>query len=233
MIPLSSILIIIWRVDANLRVPRKQHLASPGEEVTMATLPRVNLPHLSHWSGQWNRLHLPHIYLYLLFTGELVGGTIDRAALRETQHGNHATQMCPLAHWAATYIQQTVHVTQRHSYLHQSRHRDSATANVMHRHSYLHQIHSRDMVAAILQAAPQLWRTITCDTPSQLISLVLLTASLELLGSEIRSRQAFSIPKRKTCLAAETLSLSGCGLGSIVISRYRYSPPGKRTMARC
>ena len=55
---------------------------------------------------------------------------MDRAAVRETQHGNYATQMCPLAHWATTYIQQTVHVTQRHSYLHQSRHRDSATANV-------------------------------------------------------------------------------------------------------
>ena len=75
-------------------------------------------------------IHLPHTYPYVLFTGELVGGTIDRAAVRETQHGNHATQMCPLAHWVTTYVQQTVHVTQRHSYLHQSRHRDSATANV-------------------------------------------------------------------------------------------------------
>ena len=53
-----------------------------------------------------------------------MGGTIDRTAVRETQHGNHAT------HWVTTYVQQTVHVTQRHSYLHQSRHRDSATANV-------------------------------------------------------------------------------------------------------
>ena len=105
-----------------------------------------------------------------------MGGTIDRAAVRETQHGNHATQMCPLAPWATTYIQQMVHVTQRHSYLHQSRHRDSATANVTQRHSYLHQsrhrdsatakvthrhsnLHqtpSRDMVAAILQAAQHL-----------------------------------------------------------------------------
>ena len=126
------------------------------EEVTMATLPRVNLQHLSHRSSQRNRLHLPHTYPYLLFTGELVGGTIDRAAVRETQPGNHATQMCSLAHWATTYIQQMVHVTQRHSYLHQSRHRDSATAKVTHRHSYLHQTPSRDMVAAILQAAQQL-----------------------------------------------------------------------------
>ena len=52
-----------------------------------------------------------------------MGGTIDRATVRETQHGNHATQMCSLAHWATTYIQQMVHVTQRHSYLHQSRQR--------------------------------------------------------------------------------------------------------------
>ena len=34
-------LIIIWRVGATLHIPRKQQLASPGEEVTMATLPRV------------------------------------------------------------------------------------------------------------------------------------------------------------------------------------------------
>ena len=114
----------------------------------MATLPRVNLRHLSH-------LYL-HTYPYVLFTGELVGGTIDRAAVRKTQHGNHATQMCPLAHWATTYIQQTVHVAQRHSYLPQSSNRDSATANVTHRHSYLHQTPSRDMVAAILQADQQL-----------------------------------------------------------------------------
>ena len=88
---------------------------------------------------------------------------MGRAAVRETQHGNHATQMCPLAHWATTYIQQTVHVTQRHSYLHQSRHRDSATANVTHRRSYLHQTPSQDMVAAILQAAQHLWRTVTAN----------------------------------------------------------------------
>ena len=143
--------------------PGSSNLLRPGEQVTMATLPRVNLRHLSHWSSQWNRLHLPHTYPYVLFTGELVGGTMDRAAVRETQHGTHATQMCPLSHWATTYIQQTVYVTQRHSYLHQSRHRDSATANVTHRHSYLRQTHSRDMVAAILQAAQQLWRTVTAN----------------------------------------------------------------------
>ena len=90
--------------------PGSSNLLRLGEEVTMATLSRVKLWHLSHWSSQWNP-----------FTGELVGGTIDRAAVRETQHGNHATQMCPLAHWATMHIQQTVHVTQRHSYLHQSR----------------------------------------------------------------------------------------------------------------
>ena len=102
-----------------------------------------------------------------------MGGTIDRAAVRATQHGNHATQMCSMAHWATTYIQQTVHVTQSHSYLHQSRQRDLATAslqatirlfsaarqptgNVTYRHSYLHQTYSRDMVTAILQADQQL-----------------------------------------------------------------------------
>ena len=86
--------------------------------------------------------------------------------------------------------------------LHQSRHRDSATANVTHHHSYLHQTPSQDMMAANLQAARQLWCTVTCGAPSQLISLVLLTASLELLGFEIRSRQAISIPKHKVLLVS-------------------------------
>ena len=162
-------------VGTNLRVPMKQHLASPGEEVTMATLPRVNLRHLSHWSSQWNRLQLPHTYPYIHLRG--VGGwdKLDRIAVCEAQHGNHATQMCPMSHWATMYIQPTVHVTQRHSYLHQSRHRDSATlqcstppkANAMHRHSYLHHTHSRDMVTAILQRLS--------GAPSQLIPLVLVT----------------------------------------------------------
>ena len=37
-----------------------------------------------------------------------------------------------MAHWATNTmnIQQTVHVTQRHSYLHQFHHRDSATASL-------------------------------------------------------------------------------------------------------
>ena len=163
--------------------------ASATNHVTMATLPRVNLRHLSHWSSQWNRLHLPHTYPYVLFTGELVGGTMDRAAVRETQHGNHATQMWPLAHWAMTYIQQTVHVTQRHSYLHQSRHRDSS------------QQMWRTVTAIYTRLPAETWwqqffrRLSNYDAPSQLISLVLLTASLELLGFEIRSRQAISIPR--------------------------------------
>ena len=50
------------------------------------------------------------------------------------------------------------------------------------------------------QAARQLWRTVTCDALSQLISLVLLTACLDLLGFGIRSRKAISIPKRKVLL---------------------------------
>ena len=149
---------------------------------------------------------------------------MDRAAVRETQHGNHATQMYPLPHWATTYIKQTVHVTQRHSYLHQSRHRDSATANVTHCHSYLHQTPSRDMVAVILQAAQQLWRTVTCDAPSQLISLVLLTASLELLGFEIRSRQAISITKRNVLLVSplRRLAYRAVDRRAFAISRYRF-----------
>ena len=60
--------------------PGSSILLRLGEEVTMATLPRVDLRHLSHWPSQWKRLHLPHSYPYVLFTGELVGGTIDRAA---------------------------------------------------------------------------------------------------------------------------------------------------------
>ena len=94
----------------------------------------------------------------------------------------------------------TVHVTDIfYSYLHQSRHRDSATET----------------------RPQQVWRTVTdiytrltaetwwqqffrrlsnCDAPSQLISLV--TASLELLGFEIRSRQAISIPKHKVLLVS-------------------------------
>ena len=45
-------------------------------------------------------------------------------------------------------------------------------------------------------------RLANCDAPSQPISLVLITASLELLGFEIRSRQAISIPKRKMLLVS-------------------------------
>ena len=74
--------------------PGSSNLLRLGEEVTMATLPRVNLRHLSHWSSQWNRLHLPHTYPYVLFTGELVGGTIDRAAVCKPK----SCLWCPFRH---------------------------------------------------------------------------------------------------------------------------------------
>ena len=77
-------------------VPIKQHLAWPGRR--------------GNHGNSANRLHLPHTFPYVLFTWELVDERTDRAAVRGTQHGNHVTQMCPMAHWATTYIQQTVHV---------------------------------------------------------------------------------------------------------------------------
>ena len=152
-----------------------------------------------------------------------MGGTTDRAAIRKTQHGNHATLMCPISHRATMYIQQTVLVTQRHSYLHQSRHRDSITAslqaairlfnaarhptaNVTHHHSYSPDL-QLDMVKAILQLAQQLWRTVTANI------FILVTASLALLGSEIPSRQAISIQKRKFLIVSPLTAL-GCSSGS-------------------
>ena len=75
-------------------------------------------------------------------------------------------------------------------------------------------------------------RLSNCDAPSQLI-LVLLTASLELLGFEIHSRQAISIPKRKVLLVSplRRLAYRTVDRRAFVISRYRYPPPGKRVMA--
>ena len=90
-------------------VPMKQHLASPrgrgnhGNSATGQPPGPVTLIESVHG--------IDYTYhVYVLFPGELVGGTIVRAAVRGTQHGNHVTQMCPMAHWATTYIQQTVHV---------------------------------------------------------------------------------------------------------------------------
>ena len=90
----------------------KQHLASPGRRGNHGNSSNRSTYGSCHTNqvSAWNRLHLPDTFPYALFTGELVGGTIDRAAVRGTQHGNHVTQMCPMAHWATTYIQQTVHV---------------------------------------------------------------------------------------------------------------------------
>ena len=66
-------------------------------------------------------------------------------------------------------------------------------------------------------------RLSNCDAPSQLISLVLLTASLEQLGFEIRSWQAISIPKRKMLLVSPLRHLAHRAVdrGAFPISRYR------------
>ena len=47
-----------------------------------------------------------------------------------------------------------------------------------------------------------------CDAPSQLISLVLVTATLALLGTEIPSRQVISIPNRKMLLVSQLRRLA-------------------------
>ena len=164
--PLSSILIsYLESIVPIYASQRSSILLRLGEEVTTAALPRpVNLRHLWHWTSRWNRLHLPHAYPYpyVLFTGELVGGTLNRAAVRETRHGNHATQMCTLAHWATTYIQQTVHVTLRHRYPQHSRPK-TRPQQMWRTVTAIYTRLSRDMVAAILQAAQQLWRTVTAN----------------------------------------------------------------------
>ena len=156
----------------------------------------ATLRHLSHWSTHWNRLHLPHTYPYVLFTGEFVGGTIDRAAVRETEHGNHATQLCPLTHWATTYMQQWY--TWRNV---------TAIFTNLVTETRPQQMW-RNVTAIYTRLTAETWwqqffrRLSNCDAPSQLIYLVLLTASLELLGFKIRSRQAISIPKRKVLLVS-------------------------------
>ena len=210
---MSSILII-----ATLRVPRKQQFASPVGRGNYGNSATGQPPTPVLLIESVEKITLTKYLSFRPFY-KGVGGWDNRSSsctrdsARELRNANVPTGSLGYDVYPAT-----VHLTLRHSYLHQSRHRDSATANVTHRHSYLHQTHGRDMVRAILQAAQQLWRNVTCVAPSKLISLVLVTASLELLGFEIRSRQAISIPKRKvlcTCLATETLSLSSCGLGSI------------------
>ena len=119
---------------------------------------------------------------------------MDRAAVRETQHGNHATQMCPLAHWATMYIQQTVHNV-------------TAIFTSLATETQPQQMW-RTVTAIYTRLPAETWwqqffrRLSNCDALSQVISLVLLTASLELLGFGIRSRQAISIPKRKVLLVS-------------------------------
>ena len=136
----------------------------------MATLPRVDLRHLSHWPSQWNRLHLPHTYPYVLLQGSWSSSCTWNSA-RQPRDAN-------VPNGSLDYDEQMVHLTLRHSYLHQSRHRDSTTAslqqwssggsvdiwlfnaarhptaNVTHRHSYLHQTQPRHIVIP-LQASAQ------------------------------------------------------------------------------
>ena len=135
-----------------------------------------------------------------------------------------------MAHWATTYIQQTVHVTQGSSYIFTSLVTETRTRQVLRR---LYD-------SSIQHATPQqMWRTVTAiftrltaetwwqkffrrlrnsDAPSQLISFVLVTASIALLGSEIPSRQTIS------CLTVETLGASDCWSGSIYDIAISLSP---------
>ena len=132
-----------------------------------------------------------------------------------------------------TYIQQTVH-----SYLHQFRHRDLVTAslqaairlfnvahhlsaNVTHRHSYLHHADCQPRHGDSNSSGGS---AIACDAPWQLIiSLVLVTTRLALLGSEIPSQQPISILKRKMLLVSplRRLARRAIARGAFAISRYR------------
>ena len=147
---------------------------------------------------------------------------MDRAAVRETQHGNHATQMCPLAHWATTYIQQTVHNV-------------TAIFTSLATETQPQQMW-RTVTAIYTRLPAETWwqqffrRLSNCDALSQVISLVLLTASLELLGFGIRPRQAIS---SAMCYLSRRWDAYLIGLLIGEHLRYRLSPPGKRAMARC
>ena len=162
----------------------------------------------------------------VIFIKWITRGTIDRAAVRETQHGNHATQMCPLAHWATTYIQQTVNVTQRQL--------SSAVSSQRLGHSKCDapsQLFTLDSqprhggrLAAILQAAQQLWRTVTANIFSLTHSQSWTTRIRDTLAASHLNPKA----QGATCLAAETLSLSGCWSGSICDIAISLSLPGKR-----
>ena len=139
---------------------------------------------------------------------------MDRAAVRETQHGDHATQMCPLAHWTTTYIhEQTVHVTQRHSYLHQFRQRLGPSKCDAPSQPFTPDSQPRHGGSNSSGGSAIVTRLSNCDAPSQLISLVLLTASLALLRFDIRSRPAISITKRKKLLASPLRRLAHRAVG--------------------
>ena len=137
----------------------------------------------------------------------------NRSSNCTTQHGNHTTHMCPLAHWDMTYIQQTVHVTQRHSYLHQSRQRLSHSKCDAPSQLFTPDSQPRHGGSNSSGGSAIVTRLSNCDAPSQLISLVLLTASLALLRFDIRSRPAISITKRKKLLASPLRRLAHRAVG--------------------
>ena len=127
-----------------------------------------------------------------------MGGTLDRPAVREIQHGNHATQMCTLAHWATLIGLSSTFSSQRLG----PRKCDA-----------LSQLFTPDSAETWWQ---QFFRRLSnCDAPSQPIFLVLLTASLELLGFKIHSRQAISIPKRKMLLVSPLRCLAYRAVGRL------------------
>ena len=183
----------------------------------MATLPPPNLRHLSHWSSQWNRLHI------LILTSLLQGSWWV---------GQWIEQLYARLHATATTRRKCAHCL--------------IGLRRISRKRYTWRNVTAIFTSLVTETWPQqMWRTVTaiytrlpaetwwqqffrrlsnCDAPSQLISLVLLTASLELLGFEIRSQQAISIPKRRVLLVLplRRLPYRAVDRGAFAISRYRF-----------
>ena len=140
---------------------------------------------------------------------------LDRAAVRETQHGNHATQMCPYGTRDATSQLFSPVSSQRLGHGKPS----GGYMTLQCQHTTPQQMWCTVTAICTRLTAETSWqqffrRLSNCDAPSQLISLVLTTASLPLLGSGIRSRQAISIPKRRMLL----VSPLRCDIRDIAIS---------------
>ena len=122
-----------------------------------------------------------------------MGGTIDRTAICETQPprntntstGSLGYDVYPaMVHVTTSQLSSTVS-SQRLGHSKCDTPSQLFTPDSQPRHG-----------GAILQAAQRH----RCNTPSQLISLVLVTATLELLGFEICLQQAISIPRHKVLL---------------------------------